>query len=376
MKPHLDADGARRLAGVLGWGAAALPVALAWLDARHVTPALAGASVSLVAFLAAFMRGLGHRSGERFPILVLQTVAALTAALTGGTGFEGILLVMVAAQLVYALPPGPAIAWTVLQTALYGVPIALRFGTSSALVPVAAYFAFSVFAMYTSWMAEREASGREELARLNAELRATQELLGESSRLAERARISRDLHDLLGHHLTALSLSLEVAAHVAEGRAKEEVERSRALAKLLLSDVRDVVGRFRDDDGIDLPRALQVLATEIARPAVTITVDPALRFTDPAVAESLLRGVQEIVTNAVKHAAASRLTIALARDGDGLRLTASDDGRGAREPLPGGGLRSLRERAAELGGSLGVRTAPGAGFAVELVVPSLARRTA
>lgn len=366
----LDADRARRFAGLLGWGAAALPVGLAWYGAPHATPALVGASVSLFAFLAAFLRGLGHRTGERIPLLVLQTVAALTVALTAGTGFEGILLVMVAAQLVYAFPVGTAIVWTVVQTVAYGVPVVLRFGAGSALVPVVAYLAFSVFAMYTSWVAEREARGREDLARLNAELLATQELLGESSRLAERARISRDLHDLLGHHLTALSLSLEVAAHVAEGRAKEEVERSRALAKLLLSDVRDAVSRFRDDDGIDLPRALRILANEIPCPAVTIAVDPSLRFTDPAVAESLLRGVQEIVTNSVKHAQATRLEIALCRDGDRLRLTATDDGRGSNEPLGGNGLRSLRERAVELGGSLAVRTAPDAGFTVELVVPS------
>ena len=65
------------------------------------------------------------------------------------------------------------------------------------------------------------AQAREEQRRLNAELRATRALLAESTRINERTRISRELHDLLGHHLTALSLNLEVASHVTEGKAQE-----------------------------------------------------------------------------------------------------------------------------------------------------------
>jgi replicative DNA helicase len=60
------------------------------------------------------------------------------------------------------------------------------------------------------------------------------------------------LHDLLGHHLTALSLNLEVAGHLAQGKAQEHVNQAHTLAKLLLSDVREAVSRLRDDDAIDM----------------------------------------------------------------------------------------------------------------------------
>src|SRR3546814_12036878 len=81
------------------------------------------------------------------------------------------------------------------------------------------------------------------LFRSNSELRATRALLAESSRLSERMRISRELHDLLGHHLTALSLNLEVATHVSSGKAQEHVRQAHTLAKLLLTDVREAVSR-------------------------------------------------------------------------------------------------------------------------------------
>ena len=84
------------------------------------------------------------------------------------------------------------------------------------------------------------------------------ELLEISSRTTERLRIARDLHDLLGHHLTALSLNLEVASHLATGEANEQIEKSKAITKLLLGDVRDVVSRLRNDEPVDLGAAIAV----------------------------------------------------------------------------------------------------------------------
>ena len=86
------------------------------------------------------------------------------------------------------------------------------------------YIGFSSFVFVTALVARQQAEAREEQRRLNAELRATRALLAESARVNERTRISRELHDLLGHHLTALSLNLEVAGHLSEGRAQEHVQ--------------------------------------------------------------------------------------------------------------------------------------------------------
>ncbi len=72
-------------------------------------------------------------------------------------------------------------------------------------------------------------------------------MLTESSRIAERMRISRELHDLVGHHLTALSLNLEVANHLVGGAAQEHVRQAQTVARLLLTDVREAVSQLRED---------------------------------------------------------------------------------------------------------------------------------
>jgi DNA-binding NarL/FixJ family response regulator len=77
--------------------------------------------------------------------------------------------------------------------------------------------------------------------------------------MAERVRSSRELHDLIGHHLTTLSLNLEVASHVSDGKAKAHVDKAQALARLLLSDVRAVVSRLREGESLDLAEALQLV---------------------------------------------------------------------------------------------------------------------
>ena len=118
-------------------------------------------------------------------------------------------------------------------------------------------------------MARQQAEARDEQRRLNAELRATRVLLAESARVNERTRISRELHDLLGHHLTALSLNLEVAGHLTEGRAQEHVKQAHTLARLLLTDVREAVSQLREGDAIDLGAALLLLAEHV--PAWTST---------------------------------------------------------------------------------------------------------
>ena len=110
--------------------------------------------------------------------------------------------------------------------------------TLDALVISAMFGLFQVFALSTTQRTIRERELREETGALNRELVATRELLSQTSAQSERVRIARDLHDILGHHMTALILNLEVANHKTEGEGREKVELSLALAKLLLSEIR------------------------------------------------------------------------------------------------------------------------------------------
>ncbi len=114
----------------------------------------------------------------------------------------------------------------------------LRFPLFEAVMQSLLYGGFSMFIFVTSLVARQQTEARDEQRRLNSELRATRALLAESARVNERTRISRELHDLLGHQLTALTLNLEVAGHLAEGQALDHVKRSHALAKLLLGNAR------------------------------------------------------------------------------------------------------------------------------------------
>ena len=224
------------------------------------------------------------------------------------------------------------------------------FGWFSAFMQSGLYLGFSAFTYATSLVARQQADSREEQRRLNSELRATRTLLTESSRIGERMRISRELHDLVGHHLTALSLNREVASPLVSGSAQEHVRQAQSVAKLLLSDVREVVSQLREDDAIDLTEALKTLVEGVPGIAIHLDLPPRFAVDDPRRAQVLLRCAQEIITNAIRHANARNLWLRFERDGAELAIHARDDGRGAGDLHQGNGLTGMRERLAQIGG--------------------------
>ena len=319
-------------------------------------------------------RGLGQ-GVARWPdrvLLLLLTVLALAVSYFNGSGLGSILLMVAAGVIPWLLPAGSGVVLLLLsQLAVlpiyYGV---FRMPLFEALMQSLLYAGFSLFIYVTSLVARQQAQARDEQRRLNAELRATRALLAESARVNERTRISRELHDLLGHHLTALSLNLEVASHLTEGRAQEHVRQAHTLARLLLTDVREAVSQLRDaSGGIDLAAALRPLADHVPALDIELEVQSPLAVDDPERAHVMLRCTQEIITNAVRHAQARRLRIRVWRQADALMLEASDDGQGAEALVPGNGLRGMRERIVQCGGSLDIQTRPGAGFRLQLSLP-------
>jgi signal transduction histidine kinase len=243
-------------------------------------------------------------------------------------------------------------------------------GWMIALVFFLMNFGLTLFPFVASLLALKQVQARGELRRVNSELLATQSLLTENTRIAERVRISRDLHDLVGHHLTALTLNLEVASHLTTDKAKEHVDQAATVARLLLSDVREVVSDMRRDDRVDLRQALEMLAEGVPELQVHLDIPEAQASADPRRAQILLRCAQELITNTARHASASNLWITLETGRDGLSLRARDDGRGATELMPGNGLNGMRERLKELGGRLDIATRPGAGFQVRAWLPT------
>jgi signal transduction histidine kinase len=275
-------------------------------------------------------------------------------------GFEGTLLVLVAMQLAPRLPRRTGLVWIVTQSLLLGAAVAIHWSLRPALMLAPPYLGFQILAFLAVEALDRE-------ARANAELRAARELLAHGSRVAERLRIARELHDAVGHRLVALSLNLERASHQEENR--EAVMVSQSLTRRLLTDIGEIVDTLGRAERLDLRRSLEGLSEEIPRPRVHLSLPPDLAVEDPELAHLLLRCCQEIVTNAAKHAQAENLWLDVVQEGGAIEVRARDDGRGAAEVAAGRGLAGMRERLERAGGRLEVATRPGMGFAVAALVP-------
>jgi len=308
---------------------------------------------------------------HRLLIITVLTLSALGVSVMAQSGLGGILLLIIAGLLPWLLSMVPAMSWLIAQNILLALTISTIPGVSFADASLTAglYLGISLFAFMSSVVGLRQHAARDELRKVNSELHATQALLAENTRIAERVRIARELHDLVGHHLTALTLNLEVATHLVEGRALEHVQQAHSLAKLLLADVREVVSDMREDDKVDLAAALRTLVEGVPEPHIHLDLPEELALTDPLRAQVLLRCAQEMITNSVRHAQARNLWVRLVFDEQGVSRTARDDGRGAGEIEKGNGLNGMDERLRQLGGELTVESSPGAGFSLQAWVP-------
>ena len=379
-----------RYAGLFTWAMVGLPlIVLIWHfpvgDGQEAagasqgfsTPGLTSATIAYVAFGVIYWqvtRALGMRQPRPLDIALLAalTLSAIVVSVQTGTGTGAILMMIIAGVIPWLVPLPVGVLWLVLQHVAL-VPVFSRledFTPGFAVLQAMLYVGYSSFAMVIGLVAKQQAQARDEQRRLNAELRATRALLAESSRMSERVRISRELHDLLGHHLTALSLNLEVAGHLTEGRAQEHVRQSHTLAKLLLTDVREAVSEMRDEGAIDLSGAVRTLVEGVPALDIRLDLPEPLSIDDPERAHVLLRCTQEIITNAVRHAGASTLWLSIGRDATEARIQARDDGRGAEsDATPGNGLRGIRERLAAYGGRVDIITGRGQGFALDIRLP-------
>ena len=361
------------IAGLLTWLVAGLPVlgSLAASPERFAEPRYLVWLAAFTLFGVIFWKVSRGDEDEPVPLAVfvgLQIGAVLVAMAAFPNGLGSVLLVITASQFAWLAPLRGAVLLVVAQTAAAMLIGGWRgdWPLLELLFNAGIYLGFQLFALFTSYTALKEAEGRAQLAQLNAELRAAQALLAESSRLSERLRIARELHDLIGHQLTALSLNLEVASHLTDGKAKTHIETTQGLAKGLLSDVREAVGSLRAG-GLDLSGALDVLVGNI--PNLKVHLESGVQVDDPQRALVLLRVVQEVVTNTVRHARAENLWLALEPTAEGVRLSARDDGHGAPALRPGNGLTGMQERVETLGGQLELHPNPGRGFALTATLP-------
>lgn len=359
-----------RWAGLAAWLGVGLPV---WLQLSEIKPErFAGWLPAWLLFAAAFWMSAGGRELPRrteLALLAFQVACVLAVVLLLCDGFEGTLLVLVAMQLAARVPRRMGLAWIAVQSTLLTAAITFHWSARPALLLAPPYLGFQILAFLAFEALEREARGREELARTNAELRSARELLAHGSRVAERLRIARELHDAVGHRLVALSLNLELASHQTAEAAREPITTAQSLSRLLLTDIGEIVDTLGRAERLDLRRALEAMTGEIPRPRVHLRIADDLAVQDAELAHLLLRCCQEIVTNAAKHAGADNLWLDVLQEDGVVEVRARDDGRGAGEIAAGHGLAGMRERLESAGGRLEVATRPGMGFAVAALVP-------
>ncbi len=210
--------------------------------------------------------------------------------------------------------------------------------------------------------------GRREMQR-NERLRLTQAEVDRLARVAERERIARDLHDLLGHTLSVIALKSELARKLAErdgSAAASHIGEVEQVAREALKQVREAVTGMRAAElANELVHAR--LAAVGAGLAFDVRVDP-LPALDAAQENALAMGLREALTNVLRHARAARVDVEISRQGRAVQLEVQDDGHGCTAG-PGNGLSGMRERVEALGGRLQLDSSAGAGTRLRLLLP-------
>jgi signal transduction histidine kinase len=277
----------------------------------------------------------------------------------------GFLLVLTAWQGAMLWHLGRSLAWAGLQTLGLAALAAAGPTPATSLLTVAIIGGLQAFAVLSTHSSRREIEARLAAARATAE---AQTLLQETVRDTERLRIARELHDGLGHQLTALSLTLQGALHRVDGRAHSDLLQAAGLTREALGELREVVVRLRSEGGFALCKRLQTLTDTIRQPEVHLELVGRIDELDAARAHALSRCAQELVTNVVKHAAARNLWVRVSVAEHAAELRVADDGQGASQLHEGHGLRGIRERVAMLGGVVEFRSAR-AGFSATVTLP-------
>jgi signal transduction histidine kinase len=367
-------------------------VAVVLLDgpAERPAPGLHGDRLGVLLALVAFAVGLlGAREAvlRHAPLWVqVPLLFALVAGSgvlmwlqPGGPGFLGFffLAAWVAALRVPA-PAGATAAGLALVLALAMV----RAATAHRPVMGIVLSALGLSVLYlVVVLAQRAREGQRRAERLLEELEHSRAAQVRAAALSERQHLAREMHDVLAHSLSALTLQLEGARLLAAseppdtGRLVTALDRAHQLAQAGLRDARRAIGALRDDE-LPGPQRLAGLAREFERDSgvgCRLEVTGAPRELGSQARLAVYRTAQEALTNVRKHAHPERVELRLGYERDGTRLTVEDHAPDGVHPAAaagdGYGITGMRERAELLGGTL-TAGPTGSGFRVELWVPA------
>ncbi|HEY3569172.1 MAG TPA: sensor histidine kinase [Thermoanaerobaculia bacterium] len=323
--------------------------ALARASASQWGVTLAGLASFLVLYFLSYWLEGGKALGCAAGILLL---GVLFAPFNPGAGTLFVYAAAIVARAVRARA-----AWALLG----GIEVVIILETALIHLSPYAWVPAAVFTLMIGAVCIRGA----EVQRANARLRMAQEEVERLAKTAERERIARDLHDLLGHTLSLITLKAELAGKLVERdpeRAGREIREVERISREALREVRTAVAGYRSE-GLQAELARARLALEAAGLRFEYFAQPVAL--DPEAETVLALALREAVTNVIRHAGARACRIALEQTAEETRLEVRDDGRGGAAP-EGIGLASMRERVEGLGGRLERRAETGTSLRIVL----------
>ncbi|MEH2400864.1 sensor histidine kinase [Nostoc sp.] len=312
----------------------------------------------------------GERFARLFPVLyiILVTRSCLIFKLPGRLFITTLsfTLFLITTQLKYQLFNYQASPQAQERARFFSWNWSLTFGLSLVFVLL----------MMNAVLSERHS--REKLAIANEKLRQYAMQIENQATLEERNRIAREIHDSLGHSLTALNLQLETALKLWQsnpGKAETFLATAKELGSKALKDVRQSVStmRFNPLQEQSLERAIASLSESFHRsngilPIYQINLESSL---PPEINTAIYRITQESLTNISKYAFATDVKLELTEIRGNLRLIIQDNGRGfdLGQNTTGFGLHSMRDRTLALGGEFNINSAPGSGCKITVNIP-------
>lgn len=284
--------------------------------------------------------------------LILLAIAIVAVPFNGAAAS---LLVYCAAAASFSAHRWRVAAFTVAEIAVllfyaYRMPLPFDFWVSMLMLVVLVSLA-NHFAAVTHCQGEKLRLANDEIEHL--------------AKVAERERIARDLHDVLGHTLSLITLKSELARKLVDRdpeRARLEMQDVENTSRAALADVREAIRGYRSEGLFaELVRARAALETA----GVTVQCSTVPLELSPQQESVLAMVLREAVTNVVRHAEAQRCEVRLVKQDALCRLEIADDGRGGDAP-EGNGLRGMRERLQSIGGSLERLTGNGTRLVIQL----------
>ena len=317
---------------------------------HHTSAATVAGWAALAAFTGVYLtlvfRNMGRPFGGRTVVLLVALLGALAVALclTLGGAWIG-LFVYVSVTCGAVLPQRPAY-WAIGLNSLAMLLMILYTGSGDwSLLLVVVLLGFAM-------------TGVKQLVRTTVELRKARATVAQLAANEERLRLARDLHDLLGHSLSLITLKSELAGRMLPDhpdKAAQQVADIEQVSRQALVDVREAVTGYRRPR-LNAELAGAQVALTAAQVIAEVPADPDLAGVPEESESALAWALREAVTNVVRHSGATRCTVEVLHrqtlDGRVLELSVEDNGSGGPAKGPGNGLTGLTERLEKAGGTL------------------------